>query len=202
MVNPNGGVIARISIMSGTTVLRNTVAAAGLALFFAGGASAATVGFSGASLGTGPIVDQGFSFDVAKIVNGSCDNASKPCLALDNFVPSTTVTRVDGGSFSLTSIWFKLAGTGSGNQLILGATGGTLVLGDTVYTKNHAYNIGQSVLSLFQNVTSITFATVAGGNVRIDDLELTPSPVPVPAAAGLLTLALGGLGFAGRRRKA
>ena len=45
-------------------------------------------------------------------------------------------------------------------------------------------------------------ATGAGGPVGPDiDFLITATPVPVPAAAVLLAGALGGLGFAARRKK-
>lgn len=198
-----------------TNIVKSTVVCASMALFSVGDASAATLSFDGASdQGGGVYVDQGFSFDDTRIVSGPCF-ATAPCLAL-NDNESTTITRVGGGTFSLTSLWFKLIGKGihGSNALTVTSAGPAGVWDLTQTTINpdtglpYEHNKGYYVdfMAFFTNVTSITFTTAAnGGNVRIDDIVLVPTPpapVPLPAGAGLLAMALGGLGLASRRKKA
>ena len=50
-------------------------------------------------------------------------------------------------------------------------------------------------------LTGGTAAISDGGSVVVAFQEISPSPVPVPAAFPLLLAALGGLGFVARRRK-
>lgn len=183
-------------------MFKSTVFGALLAICGATAASAATLSFDGASAGgAASYTDQGFTFTPVRIVNGNC-GAANPCLAL-NDNETTTITRVGGGTFSLTSLWFQLLGQGTNNTLTVTSSVPAWVvdLPESSYPHNNGFTI--DFASVFANVTSITFTTASnGGNVRIDDLVLVPSQVPVPAAAGMLALALGGLGLAGRRKKA
>lgn len=160
---------------------------------------ALTVSFGGANVD--PYIENGFSIDVARIVNGNCNVA--PCMAL-NTNETSVLTRVGGGLFSLTSFWFQLLGRPT--TLTVMAFSGVNLL-DTVNLSSASFpnnNGGQVFNHLFDNVTSISFQDTGRGNVRIDDLTLsTPnvSTVPLPAAFPMLMAGLAGLGFLGRRRK-
>ena len=164
-----------------------------------GAASAAVVNFNSQSPGVQTsYVDSGFVFDSVRLVNGNC--LSGACLALNNN-ETTTITAQNGGPFTLTSFWFQLLGNGRVNTLTVTADGVAFLFAESAYPHN---NGGQFVdLSgnpAFQNITSLVFSTFGGGNVRIDDLNLTP--VPLPGALPLMLSALAGGGLLTRRRKA
>ena len=158
---------------------------------------ALTVSFGGANVD--PYIENGFSIDVARIVNGNCNVA--PCMAL-NTNETSVLTRVGGGIFSLTSFWFQLLGRPT--TLTVSAFSGMNLL-DTVNLSSASFphNKGQVFNHLFDNVTSISFQDTGRGNVRIDDLTLSTSvsAVPLPAAFPMLMAGLAGLGVLGRRRK-
>ena len=153
------------------------IAGAGL---FASMASAATlIDFSG-DKNADPYVQEGFSFDPARIVNGNC--VSKGCLAL-NDNESTSMTYIGTPSlFTLSGLSFNLLGKGTGNSLTLtGSNGTSLTYALAEFAKNtyHSLVFGDA----FADVSSILFTTGGGGNVRIDDLNATPTPAPVPLPA-------------------
>lgn len=160
---------------------------------------ALTVGFDGANVD--PYIENGFQFDIARIVNGNCN--VKPCMAL-NTNETSILTRVGGGVFSLSSFWFQILGkpatltvkSYSGVNLLE-----TVALTEAVYPHN---NGGQVFTHLFDNITSISFHDSGKGNLRIDDLTVstpTVNSVPLPAAFPLLMAGLAAMGFVGRRRK-
>lgn len=160
---------------------------------------AATLTFDSANVD--PYIEDGFAIDVARIVNGNCDAASgRPCMALNNNDVSV-LTLVGGGTFSLGSFWFQFLGRGAVNTLtVVSDLGGVLFLGVNTFGRNDGGQyLDLSGLTLFQNVTSVTFSSSLGGNVRIDDIV---AAIPVPAAGLLLFGALGGLAALRRRRKA
>lgn len=160
---------------------------------------AISVGFGG--LNVDPYLENGFSIDVARIVNGNCNVA--PCMAL-NTNETSVLTRIGGGIFSLNSFWFQILGRPA-TLTVQSFSGATLLesidLTEAVFPHN---NGGQTFSHLFDNVTSISFHDTGRGNIRIDDLNLsTPnvSVVPLPAALPLLASGLAAIGFMGRRRK-
>jgi hypothetical protein len=173
-----------------------------LAGFTATAASAAVVSFDGQ--GAGPqtdYVESGFVFDTARLVNGNCEsNATRPCLAL-NDNETTMVTTESGIPFNLNSFWFQFLGQGSVNNLTLIADGAVALV---LSVAEFDHNDGGQVMDLtgnpaFQNISKLTFSTDGGGNVRIDDIDLTP--IPLPGALPLMATALAGLGLALRKRK-
>lgn len=164
-------------------------------------AQALVLNFDGASNGDStPYVEDGLQFDVARIVNGNCpSNAERPCMALNNNEVSV-LTRVGGGTFTISSFWFQLLGNGTDNTLmVMSDLGGNVNLPQSVWGNND----GGQVFDLagqanFSGVSSLTFSTNNGGNVRLDNFDI--AAVPLPAAGWLLVGALGALGVARRRR--
>ncbi|MCU4653551.1 VPLPA-CTERM sorting domain-containing protein [Roseibacterium sp. SDUM158016] len=135
--------------------------------------------------------------------SGNC--AIAPCLEVTpNNNPNVTggeivtLSRVGGGTFSVTEFWFQFLGRALDNTLRV--TGGSSLV-DFVQTSYPHNNGGQtvSVAGLFDNITSISFQNLNRGSVRIDDIEVSIAPVPVPAAGLLLLTALGGMAFWRRR---
>ena len=192
--------------MDAGTGFRNFVFAAGIAVSGVSGAQAATVAFDVGVATTTPKTwtEAGFLFTLVRIVDGNCVTNSTKCLAF-NDKDSTTMTLVGGGTFSLTSIWFQLLGKGSVTTLTVASPSAS----KSFKTADFAHNTGFTANfgTFFTDVTSILFSSTAqkgSGNLRIDDIVATATPmapVPLPAAAGLLVMALGGMGFVGRRRK-
>ena len=182
----------------------------GAIVSFGSAATAATIDFSTASNGPNtPYVEDGLSFDIARIVSGNCSTNGDHCLALnDNEV--SVLTKVGGGTFSLASFWFELLGRGKGGRepilntlTIMSNLGGLLNLGVLEFDHNDGGQVFDlTLLPLFQNVTSLIFTTTDGGNVRVDDLVLAggPSQVPLPAGGALLLMALAGVGLVKRRK--
>lgn len=178
---------------------------AGLGLVSSAGA--VTINFDGEHSGS-PLIMGEYQIDDARIVNGTC-GVDKPCLAL-NKLETSILTRVDGGVFTLSSIWFYLAGVASEtaglNDLVVTSTGpaASIRLGQAPADGGYAHNTEYVVDfgDLFKDVTSIIFSSYLGqGNVRIDDLVVSsPAPVPLPAAGGLLLAAMAGIGMLRRRR--
>lgn len=157
--------------------------------------AAATIDF-GSGTGTNPYVEDGFSFTPNRIVNGNCDPAG-PCLGLNN--SQTAIMTFAGGAFTLESIHFSLLGNGANNTLTVYETGNAsnaISFSTSTYTHNTYYT--ELFAGQFSGVSSITFATSSGGNVRIDSVEA--SAVPLPAAGWLLSSGLIGLTGLSRKR--
>lgn len=181
--------------------------AAALALsagVFATASVASTLDFTGAGAqGGGAYVEDGLAFDDIRIVNGNCDAVSgRPCGAL-NDNETSILTKVGGGTFSLTSFWYQLLGKGHDESNTLFVTtdlGGLLTFAANLVGHNDdGHYVDVSALSAFQNITSLTFSTNGGGNVRIDDIEV--AAVPLPAGGFLLIGGLGALAALRRRKQ-
>lgn len=174
------------------------IAGSVFALACAGNLQAATIDFTGASNGS-PLVTGGFSFDVASIDSGNC-GILKPCLALGPG-DSTEMTLVGGGAFDLTSLWFKVLGQPS--ELAITSYDALGAILNTV-SYNPVHNTGDTLTfaGLFDGIFKVKFTDIGKGNIRIDDLNASAvvAAVPLPAAGGLLMVAMAGLGVFGRRR--
>ena len=188
--------------------LRAGIFATALALSagaFATTSVASTLDFTGAGpQGGGVYTEDGLSFDDIRIVNGNCDAVSgRPCGAL-NDNETSILTKVGGGTFSLTSFWYQLLGKGHGLSNTLFVTtdlGGLLTFAANLVGHNDGgHVVDVSALSAFQNITSLAFSTNGGGNVRIDDLAV-PAAVPLPAGGLLLIGGLGALAALRRRKQ-
>lgn len=191
-----------------THVLRRSALAALLTLSAgAGSAYGATLTFDGST--SGPYVEDGFLVSDARIVSGNCESASgDPCLAL-NDNETSVVTSTGGDAFSIASFWFQLLGEGTDNTLtVTSSAGGTLDLS----VSDYGFNDGGQVFdftslpdfgTLWSSLSSLTFTSSGGGNVRVDDITVSGdvAPVPLPAAAAGLLAALGLLGAVRARRK-
>ena len=189
--------------------LRAGIFATALALSagaFATTSVASTLDFTGAGpQGGGAYSEDGLSFDDIRIVNGNCDAASgKACGAL-NDNETSILTKVGGGTFSLSSFWYQLLGKGSreSNTLIVTTNLGAMLTfaANLVGHNDGGHVVDLTALSAFKNITSLTFSTNNGGNVRIDDLGI-PAAVPLPAGGLLLIGGLGALAALRRRKQA
>ena len=180
--------------------------------FAATSAMSATIDFTtDNSQGGGYYTEDGLQFDDIRIVAGNCDSLSGPRCGAYNNNETSVLTKVGGGTFSLTSFWYELLGRGSGGGknfiantfYVASNLGGYLSFASNIVGNNDGgHVVDLSTLALFQNVTSLTFSTNGGGNVRVDDFGIVePSPVPVPAAGLMLLAGIAGLASL-RKRKA
>ena len=181
--------------------------------FAATGAMSATIDFTTLnSQGGGYYTEDGLQFDDIRIVAGNCDSLSGPRCGAYNDNETSVLTKVGGGTFSLTSFWYELLGRGRGGRnnfvtntfYVASNLGGFLSFAANVVGHNdNGQVVDLSTLALFQNVTSLTFSTNGGGNVRLDDLAVAgPSPVPVPAAGLMLLAGIAGLASLRKRKTA
>ena len=198
-----------------------SVAAVSIAFCFGTTLSAATINFTDGTTTGGSVktyTEGGFQFYDARIVGGPCEVAGADKCAALNPHEVTVLTRVGGGVFDFTSIWFYLNGKASDgtNALAIFDTNNTAHRYDLTQPA-YTHNTGYTVALDFTNVTSITFDSGGvcipkgkkandckdQGNARFDTAVLSydVAEVPLPAGGILLAGALAGLG-ALRRRKA
>ena len=177
--------------------LPRSVGAVAIALMAAGNSYAATVDFANAAGNYSSYTEDGYSFNPARLVKGNC--LAGACLALNG--NETTVMTFAGGAFTLDSLSFALQGKPS-VLAIFDTNDATKRISFALpaSSKGIAY-YSVSFGSLFANVTSITFAEKACGNVRIDNIEAV-SQVPLPGTGWLLGSGLIGLASLHRKRKA
>jgi hypothetical protein len=167
------------------------------------------IAFQGAD---GPLVpsyiEDGMMLVGGRGTGGQCGLA-KNCMMLNpsngpNNADFSSLTRVGGGQFTLTSFWLQLVGVGRNNlpQLTITAWLGSVAAGSVNYT-SPAGNSG-SVQSYFNAnpYDRIVFSNTGKGTVRIDDVNgsYAVSAVPLPSGLPLLLSGLAGIGLLRRRR--
>ena len=112
---------------------------------------------------------------------------------------SVTLSRRDGGTFSVTSLWFALLGGGlNANALEITLSDGTTTQFSVADYATHTGYIAALDTGL---ITSLTFRNLNKSGMRIDDIAVSYdlAPVPLPATGLLLLAGLGG--FAALRRR-
>ena len=168
-------------------------------------ALAAVINFDDGYKSGGSYFEAGFVFE--QVANGAvstprgCVEASinSNCLLLPNQNSDKVVkmSLATGGIFSLLGFTFD-GRDGEGPALYVSRylTGGTLFSEpDTGNTMNPS-----GLLSQFMDVTSLFFRDAGTGSSRVDNLNVSLAPVPVPAAGLLLIAGLGALAAVGRRK--
>ena len=136
--------------------------------------------------------------------NGNCQSGSCLSVRAGGGGETVTLSRVDGGSFTLEGFWFQLLGQGQAQDNTLqvsGSEGTTASFSAVTYGHNTPWTV-----SFFPSlqVTSFTFQNLNRGGLRVDDIRVTydMAPVPLPATGLLLIAGVGGLAVMRRRRRA
>lgn len=178
---------------------RTYIGAGMVSLALAGGASAATIDFDAVNAGSfTSITEDGYVLTGVNIKPDSCASTTRRCLGM-TAGSSVTMALAAGGTFTLDSLWVKLRGANLLNNLLVTAIGGA----------GNSYDITASMIGrnvpttisfggLFQDVEQIVFST--NGDVRVDDIVATASPVPLPAAGWALFAGMAGLVTLRRKR--
>lgn len=160
---------------------------------------AVTLEFTTPSGPYSPYEESGFSIDVARIVDGNCAGDVAACMAFNKVrkndpTPSSILTLIGGGVFTLSSFWGKALGQPS-EVTVNSYLNGSFV---ETFTALLDHNVGTTFSHVFANVDAIEFLNSGNGNTRIDDVNV--SAVPLPAGLPLLVSGLLGLGLLKRRR--
>ena len=199
--------------MTTNGIFKTTALCASLALSSVGTACATTLNFDEISglvpaVGVTHTINVGpWVYEISPGVDQDQCGLGSPCASVfgSNLL---SLYRADGLAFDVVSFWYKLIGVDGGLAITNETTGET-----RTYTV--ADNAGHNSVDLLgphsdflSDITSVRFAFSGrdGDSFHIDDVQLNgpedPSPVPLPATAGLMALALGGLGLAGGRKRA
>jgi hypothetical protein len=211
--------------MDSRIILRVLAVALALSFGACGAALADTITFDGLTAFTpyNPYVEKGFRFtnddttlpDPARALASwgvgnsfSADLSSTSATLFNNAENSTTtLARVGGGAFDLTSIDFAYGVLGFSDtpfDVVFHYVGGTS------FTLSTALDLTVAGLQSFvfdqHNLLSVTWqptSTNGGGVLQWDNVNVTPlaATTPIPAALPLFVSALGMLGFAAWRKR-
>lgn len=189
--------------------VKTWLAAAAACVCIAGSASAATVSkeldFDSAFTQTsGYYSEDGLQFDDISIVSGFCGGVANPCGELFG-AEQSILSRVGGGTFTLTSFFFELIGlaqTAENALFISTDLGGYLELTALDYTPGLGHTVDLTGITGFADASYLHFYTLQGGKARIDDFKAVVAAVPLPAAGWMLIAGLGGLIAVSRRKTA
>lgn len=155
-------------------------------------AAAATINFSD-PVPTGLNLSGSYTLNNTACPGPSTPALDKPCAALNTL----TITADTGYTFDLNSFYYKLsAAAGDAISVTFGLPAGSFNVTDN---SNEALWTGS-----IKGLSFVTFsgATTGNSNPLIDNIDVTVSAVPVPAAGLLLFGAFGGLAALRRKRKA
>ena len=120
---------------------------------------------------------------------------------ISNFISSGGDVGIQVESDSISGINSFLTAIGLSMQLTSPRVNGGYQAADTILSTALTAGVNSFEFAANNGITGGTAAISDGGSVLVAFQEISPSPVPVPAAFPLLLAALGGLGFVARRRK-
>lgn len=187
---------------------------AAMALVPASTSFAAIIDFGHTTLGTHTnYVEDGYLFDKVRVVDAYCNSKASQHCSAENQFRDTTMSRVSGGAFNVTGLWFKLLTTKAPITFETNRGSRTFSIGSMIngvaVEQNKGYVVDFSQDSVFRNVSFLrivdftlgTPGTGKGkGNLRFDNIDV--AAVPLPAAGLMLAGGLGAMGLMRRRRKA
>lgn len=175
--------------------LRLTSLAVGTITLFVGAASATTLTLDSAT-------QDGFTIAPFQTTNASsCPTPGNNCLVVND--GRSSVLTYSGGPFDLSSFAFNLAGGSDSNALVMTASyaggGASTHVFDLAsgFDRNTAYTLPLYLT----NILSLAFSHSGSATARVDDINVAPAAVPLPATGLLLGSVLLGLGAVGRRRR-
>ncbi|MDO5612139.1 MAG: VPLPA-CTERM sorting domain-containing protein [Paracoccus sp. (in: a-proteobacteria)] len=150
-----------------------------------------------ASAATTSIVANDSYLSVGGIVSAPGTSFQYDYTASEDLTVDQIALSAVGGASDVGKITATLVGT-SESTVIAPYNSGLVSFGGG-FLSGFALKAGESFSILFDVLAGDALTNGVGVQVSFD--TMAPAPVPVPAAAGLLVTALGGLGFAARRKR-